>query len=160
MSQDRALNVRVANGNVDCDCPHCRKRIKGFIKHSSRKPFFIVKCPRCKKSIRIDVKKDERRYFRKVVNLLGCLVQNFREESITVRDVSRGGARIAIGQLSDLKIGQEVNVSFTLDDKKNTEINVRAIVRCKDEDVYGIEFIKSGEYDPVVKNIGFYIQTL
>ena len=148
----------------------------------------VFECPQCNNAKRVDVSKykdirqavrikvkcscghsyivvlERRKHFRKDVNFPGTYTQvlpDYREDKggITVKDLSRAGAKIKLNVEKDFKIGDILSVEFSLDDKQRSLIKKEAVIR-KISDLYlGVEFSSVDSSNPSDKAIGFYMFT-
>jgi len=98
----------------------------------------------------------ERRYYRKQVNLNGEYL-NRRTGSfgaVLVADVSFKGLKFTTLGSHDIEVGDRLQVSFTLDNTKQSHIKRKVLAKhVQDQDI-GAEFVNPPEYD---KELGFYL---
>ncbi len=145
------------SGTTTITCPECNDaRTASVAKFQNKQHVLKVKCP-CSRvfSVRLDF----RRNYRKPVNLGG----NIRELggrsgwiSMSIKNVSKGGIGITYpGQIS-LKIGEEYEVKFSLDDAKKTIIQRKIIVRLIEGSYVGCQFSEPGLHEQE-KALGFYL---
>jgi hypothetical protein len=76
---------------------------------------------------------------------------------VLVQDISRTGIGFVVPTGHELKVGDRVEVMFTLDDAKRSQVERTAVVRRLAEGNYlGCEFTDFGHVD---KDTGFYLMT-
>ena len=143
-------------------CPHCAtmklisvKKFKGD-KHSLN-----VKCT-CNNSFSVSL--DFREKYRKSTNINGKYIKIDPDISslqtpdlkCQIADLSLTGAALSIPGAHDLRVGDELVMAFTLDDKIETKIQRRAVVRVIGQGFVGCQFdeVESPAYD---KALGFYL---
>ena len=107
-----------------------------------------VKC-KCKCGDVFRVLVERRCDFRKIVNLLGmCHYLNdsnlTQKRLIKVLDISHTGLQFSIYGLPEFKLRDKIIVQVRLDDRENTEMKGRGIVRRIRSNSVGIEFISIG----------------
>lgn len=151
-----------ANNKGTILCEQCgRTRILDVTNlKQSNKPLKV----RCKCGYVFAIMIETRKYYRKKTELLGHYAllssQNpvtFPEDDIIVEDVSRTGIGIRTKRKHSLKCGDVIVVMFTLDDKKQSQIRKRAIVRNTKEYFIGAEFIDVDDYSEDNRTLGFYL---
>jgi hypothetical protein len=139
-------------------CPACNKpknmSVAGF---KDKCHFLKVRCP-CQNEFRIHL--DFRQHYRKETNLPGKFVclrpAGLGGGQMTVKDISQGGVGMTITDSHELQIGSVLNLTFQLDDRKNTLLKKKAIVRTIKGNFIGCEFTDRDLYE---KEIGFYLKT-
>lgn len=155
-NQDKIQKVFVnPDGIAVVKCPGC-EAVKTFKadKFKGSKHIPSVKC-RCQKIFRIDI--EFRKFYRKQTKLYGdyvLLPWKINRGKMMVVDVSRGGVGLKVMGMNRLAVGQEVRVSFTLDDKKTSLVERRAFVRSINKGYVGCEFFDNTIID---KALGFYL---
>ena len=146
----------------------------------------VFECPQCKKAKRVDVSRfkdtrqaakirvkcpcghlykailERRKSFRKKVNFPGTythVLPDYREDKggITVKDLSRSGAKIKLNTEKEFEIGDILLVEFQLDDSQRSRIKKDAIIRKISDSFIGLEFKSIDSSDPSDKAIGFYM---
>lgn len=155
--------VRVNKENLAAiKCPHCAtmklisvKKFKGD-KHSLN-----VKCT-CNNSFSVSL--DFREKYRKSTNISGKYAKinpdfpslQSPDLKCQIADLSLTGVALSIPGAHDIRIGDELVVAFTLDDKIETNIQRRAVVRVIGQGFVGCQFdeVESPAYD---KALGFYL---
>lgn len=158
--------VRVNSDNLAAiKCPHCQSmKLISVHKFKGVKHTLKVKCTcnnsfsasldfreRYRKSTNIDAKyikldKDLKRMEMQAEPTLKC----------KVADLSLTGLALTIFGSHNLQVGDELMVAFTLDDKGNTHIKRKAILRVVGQGFVGCQFDESDSpaYD---KALGFYL---
>ncbi|MBU0682149.1 MAG: PilZ domain-containing protein [Proteobacteria bacterium] len=158
--------VRVNNDNLAAiKCPHCQSmklisvhKFKG-LKHSLK-----VKCT-CNNSFSVSL--DFRERYRKSTNIDAKYVKFDKDIRIVkgqaepnlkckVADLSLSGLALTIIGSHNLQVGDVLMVEFDLDDKANTHIKRKAIIRVIGQGFVGCQFDEAGSpaYD---KALGFYL---
>ncbi|MBF0412211.1 MAG: PilZ domain-containing protein [Desulfamplus sp.] len=139
-------------------CPHC-----GFERRFDASPFrnkkktLTVKC-KCGTSTEMEI--EFRRQFRKKVELFGsCTIKKTQKRcEMIVKDLSFKGIGIELlhiykKYITDVEVGDIIDVDFKLDNKKEEQITKRCIVRLKRENHIGAEF----DDENFSKQLGFYL---
>lgn len=147
-----------SDDTVTIVCPACSKPKNMSVGTFKKKCHFLkVKCP-CGNIFRIHL--EFRQHYRKEVNLSGSYIclkpAGLGAGSMTVKDLSEGGVGILILDHHDLQIGSVLDLRFNLDDRKNTPLRKKAIVRTIKGNVIGCQFTDKDLYE---KEIGFYLKT-
>jgi len=100
--------------------------------------------------------KERRRYYRKSVDLPGGYysprTQKFR--TIRILDVSFKGIKFVMDGPHALKAGDILQMTFTLDNAKRSEIKRKIEIKHMSQDGIGAEFVNPPEYD---KDLGFFL---
>jgi hypothetical protein len=154
--QDETQKVFVSqNGAVIIKCPVC-EAVKEYnvdkfrgVKHS-----LSVKC-RCQHLFSVNL--EFRKFYRKTTRLSGdymLLPEKINRGRMMVVNLSRGGAGLQITGAHRLQPGQEIQLSFTLDDRHQSLVGKRAVVRLIMRDYIGCEFVGDFTQD---KALGFYL---
>lgn len=112
-------------------CPKCGKTKKADISSFKRKKIrnLQAKCP-CRSSFPISL--EYRRFNRRETSLDGHymnLSDGNERGKMRVINLSLGGVGLINFSLSQFKIGDRVNLSFTLDDQKKSEIDLIGVVK-------------------------------
>ncbi len=161
-----AKRVRVNSDNLAAiKCPHCQSmklisvhKFKG-LKHSLK-----VKCT-CNNSFSVSL--DFRERYRKSTNIDAKYVKldkDIKQKAMQaeptlkckVADLSLSGLALTIIGSHNLQVGDELMTEFALDDKANTHIKRKAIIRVIGQGFVGCQFDEadSPAYD---KALGFYL---
>jgi hypothetical protein len=142
-------------------CPHCgTMKLISVKKFKGDKHSLNVKCT-CNNSFSVSL--DFREKYRKSTNINGKYskidpVSMMQAPNIKckIADLSLTGVALSIPGAHDLQIGNELVVAFTLDDKVQTDIQRRAVVKVIGQGFVGCQFdeVASPAYD---KALGFYL---
>ena len=140
-------------------CPHCncQKTVPvGSCKGSKCR--VKIKC-KCGDVFPVDL--EFRKKVRKKVKLLGKFT-NYSQKNIRgdiiVKDLSMSGVQFVTMDIEKLKIGDEITVSFKLDNAERSTIKKEVIVKNINKNNVGCEFEMSSEYAPDGP-LGFYIMS-
>jgi len=159
-----------SDNSATVTCPHCKTRYKvnaGKVTTRGRSSKLKCKCERSF-SVFFEYRENPRRdlhvkgYYRtiKEVHVRGQYrtvptAKGFTE--MIVRDISRNGIGFVVQAGHELKIGDKVEVMFTLDDLDQSRTERTAVVRRIAEGNYiGCEFMDVGDFDEAT---GFYVIT-
>lgn len=144
------------NGTALLICPKCnfskelrQEQIKGGYKR------FRV---RCKCGHAFYVRFDFRRYYRKQTALVGYYATSPDYDNwveIIVKNVSKGGIGFHASDRPRVRVGDEIEVKFRLDDPNQSEIHKTAIVRTVLDRYIGCEF--NNVHNGYEKKLGFYL---
>ncbi len=143
-------------------CPHCgTMKLISVKKFKGEKHSLNVKCT-CNNSFSVSL--DFREKYRKSTNINGKYskidpnVPTLQPPAIKckIADLSLTGVALSIPGAHNLQVGNEVVVGFTLDDKGETTIQRRAVVKVVGQGFVGCQFdeVASPAYD---KALGFYL---
>ena len=105
---------------------------------------------------------ERRNQFRRETNLPGRYTLRSssgieKKGSLSVRNISRGGLKLELKLMPDLKLGSRLSVEFNLDDNQKTLIKKDVIVKVIIDPVVGTEFSSFNTSDPGDKALGFYL---
>ncbi len=123
-------------------CPGCGKaKTKDVSKYKNVRTLLRVKY-KCACGHAYSVLIERRKYFRKEVNLTGGFVygENKGIVPMVIRDMSRTGLRIEIGDPDGVNLGDMLFAEFNLDDKPNTLIREEVVVKSIDDGILHLEF--------------------
>lgn len=137
-------------------CPSCGK-IKNLQAEQFRGRQHTLKV-RCNCGYGWSLLLDFRRHYRKTTELNGTYTLEAPATGggrLTVINISRSGVGFSVIGNHGIKIGHKVRLLFNLDDKKNTSIDKRVIVRAIHGTYIGCEFIEEKAFE---KDLGFYLQ--
>jgi len=151
-----------SNNKVTFSCPQCKKvRTVDITKYKSLEKAVKIKvhCP-CGHSYPVMI--ERRRQFRKAVSLPGTFtrIYNHRQAgkgTMVVQDVSRNGLSIRVNDSAHMKIGDILDVVFTLDDTKRSRIEKEVVIRKIVGYDLGTEFTSIDAGNASDKAIGFYL---
>lgn len=139
---------------VTISCPHCGHG-KAISVTKFKKLFtpIKVKCV-CQAAFYISI--ESREYYRKAVNLHGTYFhhrsKNF--DYIYIENLSLSGIGFKTNLKSDLRIDDIIEIKFTLDNDKQTEICKTGIVKRVTERSVGVEFCDKSAHSA---ELGFYL---
>lgn len=152
-----------------------KKKIKIFVDNNNRA---TVICPACGHSKQFDVTKfrnlnktlrsrckcgqsffctlEFRQYYRKKTKLRGhfTFLGDSVQHEIFVNNVSRKGIYFSMPSVCDIKIGDMLKVTFTLDDTNKTVIRKQVEVKSVHDRLIGCCFTDQQWYE---KELGFYL---
>lgn len=114
-----------------------------------------VKC-KCGHSFKVLL--DFRQSYRKPTNLTGTFAMRPPAVGgglVKIRNVSLTGLCFEVHGVHDIKIGQKVDIEFTLDNRKETHIKKKAIIRSVRGHLIGCEFHQDQAFE---KDLGFYLR--
>ncbi len=141
-------------GIVTISCPKCSfsRRVEAkSIKRASEG--FSIRC-RCGDIFKARV--EFRRHYRKAVKLGGAYrnLRTDRQGQMVVEDLSLGGVGFRTLGRHELLTGDTLEVTFNLDDRKNSKISLRVDVRRVQDQLVGTETkqVSRGNRD-----LGFYL---
>lgn len=157
-NRDKIQNVYVGlDGNAVVKCPNC-KAVKNFAvdKFRDSKHTLNVKCG-CQQTFPVNL--DFRKFFRKQTKLTGdylLLPKKIHHGRMMVVNISKVGLGLQILGNHELLVGQELQVSFTLDDDGGSLLVRKVVIRLISENYLGCEFVDDVSHDKV---LGFYLMT-
>ncbi|MCP4117991.1 MAG: PilZ domain-containing protein [Desulfobacteraceae bacterium] len=99
----------------------------------------------CKHSFSVIL--ERRKYFRKEVKLVGSVIQKKIKFPFMISNISRYGLKMTMLHKTDLKIGDQLRIGFTLDDKNRSEVFKNVIVKDLQHKDVGVEFLSKEHYD-------------
>lgn len=138
-------------------CPACNK-VK-YIAANKLKGHRHVLRVRCRCEEVFNVKINFRKHFRKQISLPGTYVITNPPGAgggvNHIRNISRGGLGFSVSGRNPLQKDQIIDLTFTLNDKKMTQIRKRAKVRSVKNNLIGCQF---DEKDELGKELGFFLQ--
>ena len=160
MSDAKTVKIYVRpDDTAVISCPHCsRQKTAPVGSYKGSKSQIKIKCG-CKNVFTVDL--EFRKKIRKETNLRGKFTNHSQKNSrgdIIVKNLSMGGLEFSTMDIDKFKIGDEVTVSFILDNEDKTTIKKELIVRDIRENTIGCEFEKSTQYAPD-GSLGFYIMS-
>ena len=133
-------------------CPKCNKvKIMDVSQFKDvNKAVIKVKC-KCPCGNRYSVLLERRKEIRKEVNLVGTYIAEERglevKGRITIRDLSRSGLRFKLDIPRQFEPGQTILLEFTLNDREQSVIKRRVIVRSQFDKFVGVSFQSKEHYD-------------
>lgn len=136
-------------------CPAC-EAVKSANVGALRTGLHVIKV-RCNCQKVFTVSLEFRRSYRKDAKLAGefqTLPNGKSRGKLTVVNVSKGGVGAQIIGFNHCRIGDELRVSFNLDDRHHSLIEKRVVVRLVKQNYIGCEFLDANTAD---KALGFYL---
>jgi len=155
-SKDDVHKVYVnQNGIAALKCPACE--VTRTIKVQDFKGDKHIVKVRCNCRNVFTVKLEFRKNYRKETKLTGDYFGVSKEGmrgKLLILNVSRGGIGAQVIGMNSNKVGDELRVSFTLNDRQNSLIEKRVVVRLVKQNYIGCEFLDASSHD---KALGFYL---
>lgn len=154
----KTVEVFVGQGDhVGITCPYCQKTYEVAVaKYKGEKHSIVTKCA-CQE--RFQIKLNFRQFYRKDVKLIGDYINisagSNNWYAMTVTNLSMIGLRFKATGSTNIEVGHQLRVKFTLDNQKATELDEQVEVINIDGDLYGCEFLHK-DYE---KELGFYLRT-
>jgi hypothetical protein len=145
------------NDTASIRCPNCDlvKNISVSKFRNSRHTFKI----RCKCGRTFLISLDFRRHYRKPTELTGTytviIPAGQGSGQMQVNNISRSGIDFSVSGRHNIEIDQKIDVTFKLDNKKETEIQKQVVVRRISDNSIGCEFIEQSQ---IGKDLGFYLR--
>ena len=148
------------DGTTVLKCPFCsHARTVSLTSLRDKKRVIRVKCS-CQKSYSVNL--ELRKIYRKSTSLRGKYINHSQQDDrnirisgkIIVKDVSMGGIGFETVGKCTIEKDDELEVTFTLDDKHSSVIKKWVEVKIVRNRYVGCEFSSSNEYD---KALGFYL---
>jgi len=145
------------DGTALISCPHCNQK--------KNVPVSSCKGSKCRVKIKcgcenvFTVELDFRKKFRKKTNLPGKFTNQTRKNirgDIIVKNLSMDGLGFTTEDIKKLQKGDEITVSFKLDNADETTIKKEVIVKNIRKNTVGCEFEKSSQY-ALDADLGFYM---
>lgn len=150
-------HVDNSDGTTAITCPVCsnQKRIS-VAKLKYKKHVLKVRCS-CKTSFSVLL--NFRRHYRKLVSLSGVYRthrQYYKCKGLAqITNISASGLQYSVVGFNRLIPGSFIDLDFQLDDKQQSPIKKRALVRYSHENVIGCEFFPKGDSDRVLSSYLF-----
>ena len=137
-------------------CPQCgnTKRVNLSSLKGYNKKNLKVKCT-CSSHFAVSL--EYRKYRRKKTNLEGTyeiLSKGSKKDLMQVANLSIGGIGFSTRSFGTVSVGDRMKLSFTLDDKKQSEVEKEVVVRHVFGNYVGCEFIDTSQHD---SNLAFYL---
>lgn len=114
-------------------CPKCGlARTEDMTAHQSLGKTINTKCTcKCGHTFFVTVIMEKRKYYRKETNLPGqfSTLNNQISGLMTVKNISLSGLRFKLNENKKLKVGERINVEFTLDDNQRSVIQKEAEIK-------------------------------
>lgn len=141
-------------------CEKCKHTSEvDFGGRAGREPVIRYRCVKCENEF--EVRFEFRRFYRKEVHLNGVFIQQQPDQNyagrIEILDISKTGVRFKTRVKFDFKPGYLLQLSFSLDDAKKTDIRQIVEVKWVHGLMVGSEF---KHLDPWTKQqLGFYFMS-
>ncbi len=138
-------------------CPACNKaRTVSAEPYRNTKKLIKVRCT-CGETFSLRL--DFRDHYRKETSLPGTYSITTPGKVgggvIHIRNISREGIGFTVTGLHHLEKGLELTLKFSLDDKKKTKLEKKAIVRLVEKNYIGCKFVATAAEE---KALGFYLR--
>lgn len=137
-------------------CPACNKTYRrNLSKVPDAGPGSKLRC-RCTCKHAFVITLERRKHFRKSTDINGGYLQERHQFRglFTLKNISQSGAGILIHTSRALSTGDNMLLKFNLDDEDHTYIAREAIVRKKEGDYLGVEFLaQTWDDDPITRYI-------
>ena len=154
----KTVEVFLRNWNyVVIACPNCQKTYEVSVeKYRGVKHSIVTKCA-CKERFKINL--NFRQHYRKDVKLVGEFIHissgSNDWNAMVLTNLSMSGLRFKVLGPTDIDVGHQLRVKFTLDNQKATKLEEDVKVINIEENLYGCEFLNQ-YYE---KELGFYLRT-
>ena len=157
MSDANSRKIYVSSDDTGViSCPHCGRQKTVPVGSYKGKVRVKIKCG-CNNVFIGEL--DFRKKFRKKTNLPGKFTNHSRKNTrgdIIAKNLSMNGLGFTTMDINKLQKGDEITVSFKLDNANKTTIKKELIVRNIHENAVGCEFEKSCQY-ALDADLGFYL---
>lgn len=145
-----------ANDTVTIVCPVCRMPKNAAVGPFRNKSHDLkVRCP-CGNVFMVHL--DFRQHYRKQTDLAGTfrsINPSGMSGDIHVKDISLSGIGFTVSGMQFLEKGYSLYVTFTLDDKRKTNLTKEVVVQSIQGDFVGCRFVERQAYE---KELGFYLK--
>ncbi len=139
-------------------CPACKLPKNVSVGSYKDKTHYLkVRCP-CDNVFRVHL--DFRQFYRKPTDLPG-MYKTLKPAGhgggvILIKNISQGGLGFTVSGVNTIEVGHRLQVSFQLDDKKQTSLKKEVVVQSVSGDFIGCRFTSGQIYE---KEIGFYLKS-
>lgn len=147
-----------ADDTVTIVCPACKLPKNVSVGSFKDKTHYLkVRCP-CDNVFRVHL--DFRQFYRKPTDLKG-MYKTLKPAGhgggvIHIKNISQGGLGFTVSGTNTIEVGHRLEVSFQLDDKKQTSLKKQVVVQSVTDNFIGCRFSSDQAYE---KEIGFYLKT-
>lgn len=144
------------NNTASIRCPNCA-RAKNIPVGRFRETQHTLKT-RCSCDTVFMVSLDFRRHYRKPTKLIGVYTTiggNGDGGEMQVDNISRSGVGFSFSGSHRMTVGQKALLNFTINDKKQTELTKKVIIKRISDNNIGCEFANMTQ---IGKDLGFYLQ--
>ncbi|MBA1340558.1 MAG: Flagellar brake protein YcgR [ANME-2 cluster archaeon] len=145
------------NDTASIRCPACAL-VKNITVGKFRGTRHTLKT-RCSCGSTFLVALDFRKHYRKPTSLWGMYSligsSSHGGGQMQVNNISRGGLAFTVSGQHSIHVGQQALLNFKLDDKKQTELTKKVIVKNIQNNSIGCEFLN---HNQIGKDLGFYLR--
>ena len=145
------------NDTASIRCPDCGL-VKNIAVGRFRNNRHTLKT-RCSCGSSFLVALDFRRHYRKPTQIVGMYSLIAGPHSgggqMQVNNISRSGVGFSISGVHNISIGQKALLNFRLDDRKQTVLTKKVLIKNVRDNAIGCEFINQTQ---IGKDLGFYLQ--
>ena len=143
------------DGLASIICPNCglTKQVP-IADYSGKGQTLKVRC-RCKQlfTIRLEFRQSHRK--RTALSGTYLILSKQGGGSALIQDLSKDGIGIMVSDFHKVRVGQKLQINFSLDDRKQTPLQKKATVKSVNENRIGCEFSKMHAFE---KDLGFYLR--
>lgn len=163
MLNNRQNGMKVQKAFVKADdiaslrCPYCsfvKDVTVGKFRHNRHT--IKAKC-NCGKTFLVSF--DFREHYRKRTELSGMYTLTaqvaHKSGQAQINNISRGGLSFSVSGIHNINAGQHAVVKFTLNNKKQTELTKRVIIKNVNKNTVGCEFVNQSTLG---KDLGFFLR--
>ena len=145
------------NDTASIRCPECAL-VKNIAVGKFRNTRHTLKT-RCSCGSTFLVALDFRRHYRKPTKIVGVYSLIGEPYSgggqMQVNNISRSGVGFSVSGKHNISTGQKALLNFRIDDKKQTELTKKVLIKNIRQNTVGCEFINQNQ---IGKDLGFYLQ--
>ena len=143
------------DNHITLNCPNCNTVTPLDVSNFKEKREIKVRC-KCKKILKCLL--EYRKHHRKKVKLPGeyMNIRDKKNDLMFVNNISPGGIEFASISKHTIRAGDELILTFKLDDKKNTEIKLNCTVKSVRDNDIGVQFQDASQYK---KDLRFYFMS-
>jgi PilZ domain len=145
------------NDTASIRCPDCAL-VKNIAVGKFRNNRHTLKT-RCSCGNTFLVALDFRRHYRKPTKIIGMYSligpPSMGGGQMQLNNISRSGVAFSVSGQHTIKIGQQALLNFRLDDRKQTELTKKVVVKNIRKNTIGCAFINQNQ---IGKDLGFYLQ--
>ena len=142
------------NGLAAITCPNCgiTKQVP-VADYRGSKQTLKIRC-HCQQTFLVQL--EFRQFHRKYTELNGMyeIIADSGGGRAAIKDLSKNGIGFMVSGVHNVRVGQNLVLSFSLDDQKQTPLQKRAVVRSVNKNRIGCEFKKDQAFE---KDLGFYL---
>lgn len=153
-SLEPPIKIFVVDDKARVVCPHCRLAKEISVEQIRQHHRFVN--VNCKCGVSFELELEFRAHRRKNTNLEGTFKSASGNWPASVMNLSMNGGSIELHGSHNLQPGNKGTAGFTLDDRKQSLIVKKVIIRNIKGNRMGCEFISDGTYQ---KELGFYLMS-